>query len=66
MANVPSSRGYTGGFAVDLMAKDVGLAVSAANSVKAPVPLGATALQIYNMISTHGCESLLLADSFLF
>ena len=34
MANVPSSRGYTGGFAVDLMAKDVSLAVAAAHAAK--------------------------------
>ncbi len=40
MENVPASRGYTGGFGVDLMAKDVSLAVNAAHSVKAPIPLG--------------------------
>ena len=32
MANVPSSRGYTGGFAVELMKKDIGLALEAAKS----------------------------------
>jgi 3-hydroxyisobutyrate dehydrogenase len=54
MENVPSSRGYTGGFGVDLMAKDLGLAVAAANQIKAPVPLGAQALQFYNGMSNHG------------
>jgi 3-hydroxyisobutyrate dehydrogenase len=54
MENVPASRGYEGGFGVDLMAKDLGLAISAANSVKAPLPLGSGALQLYNLISQHG------------
>ncbi|PRP82884.1 3-hydroxyisobutyrate dehydrogenase [Planoprotostelium fungivorum] len=54
MPNVPASRGYTGGFGVDLMAKDLGLASSAANAVRAPIPLGSQALQLYNMISAHG------------
>eukprot|EP01091_Cochliopodium_minus_P019077 TRINITY_DN7902_c0_g1_i1.p1 TRINITY_DN7902_c0_g1~~TRINITY_DN7902_c0_g1_i1.p1 ORF type:complete len:334 (-),score=111.03 TRINITY_DN7902_c0_g1_i1:31-999(-) len=54
MQNVPSSRGYEGGFGVDLMAKDVGLAVNAANSVKAPIPLGSASLQIYNLLSQQG------------
>ncbi len=39
---------------VDLMAKDVSLAINAAHGVKAPIPLGAVALQVYNMISTQG------------
>jgi 3-hydroxyisobutyrate dehydrogenase len=54
MPNVPSSRGYTGGFGVDLMAKDLGLAIAAANAVKAPLPLGAQAHQFYNSMSNHG------------
>jgi len=54
MENVPASRGYSGGFGVDLMAKDVGLAISAAIKTKAPLPLGSQALQVYNMISNHG------------
>lgn len=43
MANVPSSRGYTGGFAVDLMKKDVGLALEAALKANAALPLGTKA-----------------------
>jgi len=54
MPNVPASRGYTGGFGVDLMAKDISLAVNAAHSVKASLPLGGPALQIYNLLSAHG------------
>jgi 3-hydroxyisobutyrate dehydrogenase len=51
---VPASRGYTGGFGVDLMAKDIGLAVDAANKCKAPLFLGSQALQVYNQISNEG------------
>jgi len=53
MPNVPASRDYEGGFGVDLMAKDLGLAVAAANSAKAPLPLGGVALQLYNLMSRH-------------
>lgn len=56
--NAPSSRGYTGGFGVDLMAKDLGLAINAANAIKAPVPLGAQAHQFYNSMSNHGYGGL--------
>jgi len=54
MEGVPSSRGYEGGFGVDLISKDLSLALTAAQTVKASIPLGATALQLYNLISTHG------------
>lgn len=54
MPNVPSSKGYSGGFGVDLMAKDLGLAVNAANNIKVPLQLGAQAHQIYNNLSYHG------------
>ncbi len=37
---MPASRGYTGGFGVDLMKKDLGLAVDAARSVDLTLPLG--------------------------
>ncbi len=51
MENVPSSRGYTGGFGVDLMKKDLGLAIDAARSVNLPLPLGSQALQLYQHVS---------------
>jgi 3-hydroxyisobutyrate dehydrogenase len=52
LPNVPSSRGYTGGFGVSLMAKDMGLAVNIADQSKAPVTLGAVAHQIFNKVMT--------------
>lgn len=54
LPGVPSSRGYTGGFACDLMAKDVSLAINAAHAVKSPLPLGGSVLQLYNLLSLHG------------
>lgn len=54
MENVPASRNYTGGFAVGLMEKDLGLAMGAAAAVKARLPLGSNALQLYGLMSEHG------------
>jgi 3-hydroxyisobutyrate dehydrogenase len=57
LPNVPSSRDYEGGFGTSLMAKDLGLAVSAAQEVKASVLLGALAGQVYTQVSgTEGFE----------
>jgi 3-hydroxyisobutyrate dehydrogenase len=49
MAGVPASRGYTGGFLVDLMTKDLGLALDAAAASASPVPLGALASNLYHL-----------------
>ncbi|KAJ3101420.1 hypothetical protein HDU97_001350 [Phlyctochytrium planicorne] len=58
LPNVPASRDYEGGFGNPLMAKDLGLAVSAAAEAKATVTLGAIASQIYGQISsTPGFEN---------
>eukprot|EP01094_Clydonella_sp_ATCC50884_P019088 TRINITY_DN3659_c0_g1_i1.p1 TRINITY_DN3659_c0_g1~~TRINITY_DN3659_c0_g1_i1.p1 ORF type:complete len:387 (-),score=112.11 TRINITY_DN3659_c0_g1_i1:167-1192(-) len=54
MEGVPASRDYEGGFGVDLMAKDLSLAVAAAHQAKAPLPLGGSTLQVYNMLSEAG------------
>jgi len=54
MEGVPSSKNYEGGFGVDLISKDLSLAINAGQSVKAPLPLGSEALQIYNLMSTLG------------
>lgn len=54
MENVPASRDYEGGFGVDLMAKDLSLAVAAAHQAKAPLPLGGSTLQVYNLLSEAG------------
>jgi 3-hydroxyisobutyrate dehydrogenase len=51
----PASRGYSGGFGVDLMLKDLGLA---AQAVKQPVLLGAMAQQLYQMFSQQGRGAL--------
>ncbi|WP_312145022.1 MULTISPECIES: 3-hydroxyisobutyrate dehydrogenase [Stutzerimonas stutzeri subgroup] len=52
--NVPSSRGYSGGFGSDLMLKDLGLATEAAKQVRQPVVLGALAQQLYQSFSAQG------------
>lgn len=50
----PASRGYTGGFGVDLMLKDLGLAAEAARTAKQPIFLGALAQQLYQALSADG------------
>ena len=54
LENVPSSRGYSGGFGADLMLKDLTLVTDAAKSAKQPVMLGALAQQIYQKHSVDG------------
>lgn len=54
LPNAPASRGYSGGFGVDLMRKDLGLANDAARQVHQPLPLGAQALQLYELWSRQG------------
>ncbi|WP_300689305.1 3-hydroxyisobutyrate dehydrogenase [Chryseobacterium sp.] len=54
MENAPASRNYSGGFAVDLMAKDLGLAAEAGLESKTATPLGNTALNLYRMWSEAG------------
>ncbi len=47
MDAVPSSKGYQGGFMVDLMVKDLGLAMDAALSSQSSTPMGALARSLY-------------------
>ncbi len=54
MENAPASREYSGGFAVDLMTKDLGLAAEAGLESKTSTPLGNTALNLYRMWSDAG------------
>lgn len=54
MDNVPSSKGYAGGFGVDLMLKDLGLAAEAALHARATTPLGELARNLYSMLSAQG------------
>ena len=56
--NVPASRGYTGGFGVDLMLKDLGLAVESALASGAAVPLGALSRNLYSLHSKAGSGAL--------
>jgi len=54
MPNVPSSRNYEGGFQVNLMLKDLGLAVNSASAIKEPLALGSVAHQLYTILSKNG------------
>lgn len=47
MEGVPASRAYQGGFLVDLMAKDLGLAMATAAASNSAVPLGGLAKNLY-------------------
>ena len=54
LETAPSARGYTGGFATDLMLKDLGLAVEAATDAGAIGPLGSAARNLFAMHSAAG------------
>jgi 3-hydroxyisobutyrate dehydrogenase len=54
MENVPASRGYQGGFAADLMLKDLGLAMDAASQAKQAMTLGQVAQELYAKMSALG------------
>jgi len=49
MEGAPASRNYEGGFFVDLMLKDLNLAMDAAKSSAATIPLGAAARNLYSL-----------------
>ena len=54
MEAAPAARGYAGGFGVDLMLKDLGLAAEAAMGSRAVVPLGELARNLYALHSAQG------------
>lgn len=54
MDNVPSSRGYTGGFGTALMMKDMGLALDAAKAIKHYMPLANQAAEVYQDVIKQG------------
>ena len=54
MENVPSSNDYQGGFMVDLMAKDLGLAMETAVASQSSTPMGALARNLYAMHAAAG------------
>lgn len=56
--NAPASRGYTEGFANQLMLKDLGLAVQAAAQVQQPVLLGGLVQQLYQQMCLQGKNHL--------
>ncbi len=59
MEGVPASRGYEGGFLVDLMTKDLGLAMATAEQSKSSVPMGSLAKNLYRIHEQlHGAGRL--------
>ncbi len=59
MDGAPASRGYQGGFLVDLMAKDLALAMTTAEQSRSAVPLGGLARNLYQVHEQiHGAGRL--------
>lgn len=54
MPNVPSSNDYQGGFMVDLMKKDLGLALDTGLKSQSTTPMGALAQSLYSLHSLQG------------
>lgn len=54
MDHAPASHEYAGGFGVDLMLKDLGLAAEASMHARATTPLGELARNLYALHSTQG------------
>ena len=54
MPEAPAARGYSGGYANDLMLKELGLAVEAAMGVGATIPLGELARNLYALNKQAG------------
>lgn len=58
MDGVPASRDYSGGFGVDLMLKDLGLAEQSALASQASTPMGALARNLFDLHSKSGAGGL--------
>ncbi len=58
MENAPASNGYQGGFMVDLMAKDLGLAFDSAVKSRCSIPMGSMARNLFAMHAANGNGSL--------
>ena len=58
MENAPASKDYSGGFGVDLMLKDLGLATENALSTSSSIPLGSLARNLYDIHSKSGAGGL--------
>ena len=57
MATAPASNDYKPGFMVDLMAKDLGLAMEAAEQSNSVTPMGSMAKNLYTMLQHQGAGS---------
>ena len=54
VAKAPATHDYAPGFTTDLMAKDLGLAVSAARELRVPAVVASAAQQRVRLASSHG------------
>ena len=54
MDGVPSSNDYQGGFQVDLMFKDLGLAMDLSQQSAAPIPMGSAARSLFSLHKANG------------
>lgn len=54
MENAPANKGYQGGFLVDLMSKDLGLALDNAVTNQAAIPLGSLARNLFQFHGQQG------------
>ena len=54
MESVPSSNDYQGGFQVDLMFKDLGLAMELSQQSASPTPMGSQARALFNLHKANG------------
>ncbi len=57
-AEAPSTLGYDGGFQLELMLKDLSLAIANADSMQAAIPLGALARNLYALRATQSADYL--------
>ncbi len=64
--NVPASNDYQGGFMVDLMAKDLGLAAECAQQSQSATPMGALARNLYVAHQRQGFGKLDFSSIFRF
>ena len=58
MESAPASNDYQPGFMVDLMVKDLGLAMDTAESTDSSTPLGAMAATLYSKHAENGYGQL--------
>ena len=64
MPTAPASNNYTPGFMVDLMCKDLGLAMQNADQAVAQTPMGSLAKQLYDQHAAEGNGALDFASIF--